>query len=192
VGTAISSERMFIDHSDTHGIALGQPLSIPYVSDTKPAHPYYGGMAKATRPEWGDRFKSMLRAKNSSLAKLAEKMRRAEPTLRSWTNGTRQINLSEFFEMCAAADIKPAALLFPKQAAGREFAWRPDTIEIAEAFEQIEEPEDRRLAYDAITRYIVPKRVPANRVEDYGSADKRPKAAPAQPEAAQRKKEKRT
>lgn len=43
---------------------------------------------------------------------IAEVMGLAESTLRSWTNGTRDINLKDFFALCDAARIDPAHALF--------------------------------------------------------------------------------
>lgn len=61
---------------------------------------------------WGTRLRAHLKKKKSNLAKLAEKVERSEPTLRSWTNGTRQINLVDFFYICEAAEADPAIILF--------------------------------------------------------------------------------
>lgn len=43
---------------------------------------------------------------------IAERMGRSESALRSWTNGNREINLSEFFALCAAAEVHPSQALF--------------------------------------------------------------------------------
>ena len=61
---------------------------------------------------WGRRLRNHLRESDSNLAELAEKMDKVESTLRSWTNGTRQINLSDFFEACQKAGADPAVMLF--------------------------------------------------------------------------------
>lgn len=61
---------------------------------------------------WGPRFRRHCRENHTSLAKIAGLIGRGESTLRSWTNGTREINLSEFFALCAAAKADPAAILF--------------------------------------------------------------------------------
>lgn len=53
-----------------------------------------------------------MKEKKLSLAGVSEKMGMAESTLRSWTNGTREINLSDFFKLCAAAQLNPAQVLF--------------------------------------------------------------------------------
>lgn len=54
----------------------------------------------------------MAKEKGHSLASLAETLGRSESGLRSWTNGTREINLSEFFELCQVADVNPSQALF--------------------------------------------------------------------------------
>lgn len=61
---------------------------------------------------WGARFKEHAREKDLNLAKIAELMDLSEPTLRSWTNGNRKINLEDFFALCAAAELNPATILF--------------------------------------------------------------------------------
>lgn len=91
-------------------------LSIPYVSHGKRALPYASGVREKDKTplKWGTRFREALKARNSNLAKLAEhkKVDRSESALRSWTNGTRDINLSEFLQLCDAAGIDPAVVLF--------------------------------------------------------------------------------
>lgn len=62
--------------------------------------------------DWGNRFRTQIKEKSRTLAQVAEKMNRAESTLRSWTNGTREINLLEFFQLCEAAEVDAAAVLF--------------------------------------------------------------------------------
>jgi transcriptional regulator with XRE-family HTH domain len=87
---------------------------------------------------WGPRFRQQCRDKNLNLAKIAERIGLAESTVRSWTNGTREINLSDFFRLCAAAEIEPDEVLFTYSARqfpeGKEFlalseAWRYATRE---------------------------------------------------------------
>lgn len=72
-------------------------------------------MKSRTALDWGARFRLYLKDKGSSLAKVAERLGRAESTLRHWTNGTRDINLAEFLELCGAAGIDPAMVLFAGQ-----------------------------------------------------------------------------
>jgi transcriptional regulator with XRE-family HTH domain len=61
---------------------------------------------------WGSRFRQQCRDKGLNLAKIAERLDLAESTVRSWTNGTRKINLSDFFRLCGAAGIEPSEVLF--------------------------------------------------------------------------------
>lgn len=68
---------------------------------------------------WGRRLRVHLSERGENLGKLAERMIdpdsgrvRAESTLRSWTNRNREINLSEFFELCKQAKADPAQILF--------------------------------------------------------------------------------
>ena len=92
-------------------------LSTPYVSHRKSRFPYSARMSKEQKSErtplgWGSRFRYHVKQRESSLAKVAEKMGLAESTVRSWTNGTRDINLSDFLRLCDAAEIDPAVILF--------------------------------------------------------------------------------
>lgn len=63
---------------------------------------------------WGRRLKTHLKEKGENLASLAEKMTLSEATLRSWTNGTRRINLVDFMNACRLAKADPAQILFGK------------------------------------------------------------------------------
>lgn len=90
------------------------PKSIPHVSDYTSRRSYDRQMP-ATNDSWkawGKRLRVHLKESDSSLAKLAEKMDLSEPTLRSWTNGNREINLSDFFLACRHAKADPAQILF--------------------------------------------------------------------------------
>lgn len=84
-------------------------------------------MAKAWE-KWGDRFKALAGENGYTLAKLADELSKlqaegklperdhprkwAESTLRSWTNGTRDINLSDFFLICQVARVSASNVLF--------------------------------------------------------------------------------
>lgn len=110
---------MRFGHNDTYGIEQSQAKSIPLVSDLLLRCLYAIEMAKSSEwKSWGERLKYHLKASGSSLAKLAERMPNrdgepmAESTLRSWTNGTRRINLEDFFELCRRAEADPAVILF--------------------------------------------------------------------------------
>lgn len=61
---------------------------------------------------WAGRLRAHCKHYGFGLAQVAERMGRAESTVRSWTNGTRDMNLSEFFVLCDAARADPAAMLF--------------------------------------------------------------------------------
>lgn len=71
------------------------------------------------KPAWGVRLRDHLTENGETLANLAKKMHnpktgdeRVDVTLRSWLNGNRQINLSEFLELCIQAGADPAFILF--------------------------------------------------------------------------------
>lgn len=68
-----------------------------------------------TGARWARRFREALKAQESSLAKVAEKMGVAESTVRSWTNGHRDINLDDFLRLCNAAEVDAAVILFADQ-----------------------------------------------------------------------------
>jgi len=62
----------------------------------------------------------------------------AESTLRSWTNGNRQVNLADFMTLCVKAGADPALILF-----GRPLM-RPELQKRVEALAQtMMEPENR-------------------------------------------------
>jgi transcriptional regulator with XRE-family HTH domain len=61
---------------------------------------------------WGLRFRQFAKAKELSLAQIAEKLDLSESAVRHWTNGTRDINLSDFLLLCRAAGLDPATVLF--------------------------------------------------------------------------------
>lgn len=92
-------------------------LSIPIESGDMsrfPYKPYRSRMAKDYWRDWGTRFRRACRDKQSPLTtkEVAERLDMAESSVRSWLNGTREINLSDFFLLCSAAGIEPASILF--------------------------------------------------------------------------------
>lgn len=97
---------------DTYGIGLRSRMSILKVSDRIKPRQYHPHMAKKAWESWGRRLREMAKDGGYTLASLGEKIHRAESTVRSWTNGTREINLSEFFELCEAAEADPSQVLF--------------------------------------------------------------------------------
>lgn len=107
-------------HSDTYGIEVSCRKSIPIVSDWPAACRYHLHMKPHDDlwKSWPYRLKVHLKKNDLNLAKLAEKMlddegkALAESTLRSWTNGHRSVNLSDFFELCFQAGADPVQILF--------------------------------------------------------------------------------
>lgn len=91
--------------------------SIPSVLPVRAAFPYAleMGVKPRTALDWGARFMHLLKARPvppSSLAHLAPLMNLSEGALRHWTNGTRQVTLEQFLQLCAAAKIDPGLVLF--------------------------------------------------------------------------------
>lgn len=93
--------------------------AIPFVSDGRLPLAYHARMAKEDWRTWGKRFKKHAYPKHN-LESLAETLGRSAASLRHWTNGTREINLSEFIELCGAAGVDPALVLFGKPTIGEE------------------------------------------------------------------------
>jgi transcriptional regulator with XRE-family HTH domain len=96
--------------------ALGRK-SIPHVSDFIPIVAYAKKMDEHDRTPlgWGARFRDAARAAGYNMARLAEASGWAESTIRSWTNGTRDINLTDFLQLCENAHVDPAEVLFGGQ-----------------------------------------------------------------------------
>lgn len=69
-------------------------------------------MAKTDWRGWGKRFREHAYDNGHSLESLADTLERSAASLRHWTNGHREINLSEFFKLCEAAGVDPALVLF--------------------------------------------------------------------------------
>lgn len=108
-------------HIDTYGIAQASAMSIHSVSPADMGRAYHCRMADTSRPwlDWGHRFRVQIKDNGKSLAQVAALMTRpgadeplAESTLRSWTNGSREINLSDLFWLCETAEVDPAVVLF--------------------------------------------------------------------------------
>lgn len=62
--------------------------------------------------EWATRFREHVRDRKLRWAKVAEDAGVSEPTIRSWLNGHRKINLEDFFSLCGAVDADPVRILF--------------------------------------------------------------------------------
>lgn len=107
---------MFDGHNDTYGIRYPGPSAIPLVSDTIRTRAYHAGMAKRHPPEWGVRLRRHIKAGERTMAEIARLMDMTEAGLRHWLNGTREINLSEFEELCAIAEADPCMILAGRPA----------------------------------------------------------------------------
>lgn len=102
----------FVRLHDTYSIGLHARKSILQVSDIRKRAPYHVWMTKKAWESWGRRFKEMAKDNGHTLASLAETLELTEAALRHWTNGTREINLSDFFALCEAAKVDPSQALF--------------------------------------------------------------------------------
>lgn len=89
-------------------------------------------MAHANRDwrNWATKFREECRRRELSLAQVAERLDMAESTVRSWTNGTREINLSDFFRLCAVAEIDPQGVLFPVAHNGQKVNSNNEKLDI--------------------------------------------------------------
>lgn len=67
--------------------------------------------------------------------KIADDLGQAESTVRHWCNGTREINLSDFFRLCDAAQADPVKILFGRHTLTEEARKRVSNmvIEVLEA-----------------------------------------------------------
>lgn len=61
---------------------------------------------------WGPRFRVHMREKRLSTRVLAERLRMSESALRSWLNGNREVNVTDFFRLCDVAKADPRRILF--------------------------------------------------------------------------------
>lgn len=90
-----------------------EDMSIPYASLDVRNPPYPVGMPKKSEwRHWGARFRNETGRKGVSTRNVAEKVDQAESTVRSWINGTREVNLTDFFRLCDAAGIESALVLY--------------------------------------------------------------------------------
>lgn len=88
--------------------------SIPSVSIGAVPNTYYLKMVKSKMPEWGARFDAMRREATPKvrMKAVAEAMGRKPAGVRHWINGTKQISLQQFLDLCAAAKFDPVRVLF--------------------------------------------------------------------------------
>jgi hypothetical protein len=61
---------------------------------------------------WGQRIRVHMREKRLRPITVALKLGMSEPALRSWLNGNREINLSDFVRLCVAIKADPRQMLF--------------------------------------------------------------------------------
>lgn len=118
---AVTTQKaVLIAHSDTHRIALRPDKSIPDVSDGLDAPNYPSGMATNNRwLDWGMRLRAHVKErKDVSWTKIAEKLDTTEGAVRHWCNGTRDINLKDFFRLCEVAEADAPQILFGRVSLG--------------------------------------------------------------------------
>src|SRR5687768_17083840 len=91
----------FLSSHDSIGIMNRMGLSIPIESNHVSLSPYRWTMGKkSVWEDWGVRFRVECRLKDISTRQLADRIGLAESSVRSWLNGTREINLADFFRLC--------------------------------------------------------------------------------------------
>jgi transcriptional regulator with XRE-family HTH domain len=84
---------------------------------------------------WGPRFRVHMREKRLSTRDLAERLRMSESALRSWLNGNREVNVTDFFRLCDVAKADPRPILFGRVGltAAQKRALGQRVVEILEA-----------------------------------------------------------
>jgi transcriptional regulator with XRE-family HTH domain len=105
--------------SDLSQWVSAEPFRKPYAGRVKNHY--------KTPLNWGAKFRQAIKLKHLNLAKVAEKLSVHEATVRSWTNGHRDINLSDFLKLCTAAKVDPWPILFAdvdEKALALLEAWR--------------------------------------------------------------------
>ena len=63
-------------------------------------------------PFWASRFRELLREKKTSVAAVARAMGRPPAGVHHWVNGTREILLTQFLDLCRAAKLDPVIVLY--------------------------------------------------------------------------------
>lgn len=113
---------------------FSRAAQVPYVPHglKGPAYPRKMKKREKTPLGWGQRFRDLVKAKGFSLGQIAARIEVSESSVRHWTNGIRDINLSDFLRMCRAANLDPATVLFSVQA-------DPGLHSIKEAWETTDE-----------------------------------------------------
>jgi transcriptional regulator with XRE-family HTH domain len=116
------------DHLDTYGISGLRRSAIPIVSDACRETPYDSRMPPKKAPKlgpkpkateawesWGSRMRAHIKRRGlkwNQIAELMEMNGTSGSGIRHWLNGTRSINLREFFQLCTVVDADPAIILF--------------------------------------------------------------------------------
>lgn len=100
---------------DTYSIARPFPKSIPFVSDGTLTRLYDSFMERGTWLDWGKRIRAHVALRELSWGSVADRMGVTEAGLRHWLNGTRDINLVDFFSLCGAIDADPSEMLFGRK-----------------------------------------------------------------------------
>jgi len=84
---------------------------------------------------WGPRFRVHMRENRLSTRVLAERLSMSESALRSWLNGNREVNVTDFFRLCDVAKTDPKRILFGQVglSAAQKRALGQRVVEILEA-----------------------------------------------------------
>ena len=102
-------------HSDTNRIAQSRKSAIPAVSDATAKRIYDAQMPESAKKSnslaWALALDEHLKAAKKTWAEIAEAMNMSESGIRHWRNGTREIKLAEFVDLCRAARADPVAVL---------------------------------------------------------------------------------
>jgi transcriptional regulator with XRE-family HTH domain len=99
-------------HVDSYGITSLKKSNTFRIGQAKVVEIRLRAMPNYNWKEWGTRFRLAIADKELNLATLAERCGKAESTVRSWVNGTRDLNLKDFFLLCEKADLDPRLVLF--------------------------------------------------------------------------------
>jgi transcriptional regulator with XRE-family HTH domain len=136
-------------------------------------------------PAWRQRVRAALKAKQLSLAMVAERMELSEPTIRHWMNGTREPNFSDLLRLFAVCDLDPQATLFEAPAAAPVTPAEPEMTpeEIADAIKAMQQTESGQTIIAILRSALVTKPVADKKVKRayYGKNDPRKVARYSRP-----------
>lgn len=104
-------------------------MSIHHVSDTQNTDLYHSTMQINDEPwrRWPERLKLHVKEKGLQWSQIAADMNVTEGTVRHWRKGVRDINLKDFFQLCAVAQADAYLVLF-----GRPFFSPEQTKKLTE------------------------------------------------------------